>query len=1034
MKLPLLVAALLLTLTAAGPAQDAGKAPTPANSWIDTVTWRSIGPANMGGRITALAVYEKDPSLWWAATASGGLLKTTDNGITFEHQFDREKTVSIGDVAVAQSHPDIVWVGTGEANPRNSVSWGNGVYRSVDGGKTWTHMGLEKSFQIGAVCIHPTNSDIVYVAALGRLWGPSEERGLYKTLDAGKTWTRILFVDDKTGVVDVQMHPKDPETLLVATYERRRDGFDVNDPARRWGPGSGLHKTTDGGKTFHKITKGLPTCAIGRIGVEYSRNSPDTVYMVLETERIGMEPPDAPYMGIMGEDADVGARLTRIVEKGPSAKAGLKKDDIVLAMGNDKVHSYADLIRVARHHVAEETVTLEIVRERKTLHVDLTLGKRSRSRGRGQTRTMFTGALGGQRANLQDQQGKNGHEHGGLYRSTDGGDSFTRVNSLNPRPMYFSEVRADPNDEKRIYVLGINMWKTDDGGARFTPDAARGPHVDHHALWIDPSDSRHMILGNDGGIYVSYDRGAHWDHLNHAAIGQFYHVGVGTRRGYKVYGGLQDNGSWGGPSIVRGGRGPTNADWIRVGGGDGFVCRTDPDDPDLVYFSSQYGNLGRYHLRTGDRGSLRPRAPRGTRYRFNWNTPYVLSHHNGRILYSAGNHVFRSLDRGNRLRKVSPEITLTKRGSATALAESPVDPDVLYVGTDDGALWISRDGAHTWADLFAPMPVTEKPAADAKPKKAATAPKPGVPTGRPLAELVPDRRWVAWIEPSRYAAGRAYLVLDGHRSDDDRPHVFATEDFGVTWRSIVADLPDDAGTTRVLAEDIVNENVLYLGTEFGAQVSIDRGTSWTSLNTNLPTVAVHAIAQHPTAGEIVAATHGRSLWVLDVTTLRQLKPDALKATAHLFGPRPAIQWRPQPTRGRSRTFTGQNPPTGAVIDYRLSARTDPVSLKITTLDGKLVRELDAKGEPGMHRVVWDLRWMRQPKSRSRYGPRARAGTYRITLQAGKTALTRDMTLVIDPDHPDERWITGADLLDELESEALKNKTRRRSPWLERGAD
>jgi photosystem II stability/assembly factor-like uncharacterized protein len=1020
MKTPLLALAFLLVTLSAGPA---GIPKDDGPDWVGAFRWRSVGPANMGGRITALAVYERDPSLWWAATASGGLLKTTDNGVTFEHQFDREKTVSIGDVAVSQSHPDIVWVGTGEANPRNSVSWGNGVYKSTDGGKTWTHVGLEKSFQIGAVRIHPTDPDIVYVGALGRLWGPNEERGLYKTTDAGKTWTKILHVNAETGVVDVQMHPEDPDTLLVATWERRRDGFDVNDPAKRWGPGSAIHKSTDGGASFRKITKGLPTCAIGRVGIEYSRKDPRVVYAVIETERIGTEPPDAPYMGLTGEDADVGARLTRIVDKGPSATAGLKNGDIVLAMGDDEVHSYADLIRLARHHTAGETVALKVVRERKTLTIDLTFGKRPRPR-RGRGRTMFTGALGGQRANLQDQQGKDGPQYGGIFRSTDGGESFARINSLDPRPMYFSEVRADPNDEKRVYVLGINLWKTNDGGTTFTPDAARGPHVDHHALWIDPADSRRMILGTDGGVYVTWDRGAQWDHLNHVAIGQFYHVGVDARRGYRVYGGLQDNGCWGGPSVVRNGSGPANADWIRVSGGDGFVCRTDPDDPDLVYFSAQYGNLGRYHLRTGERGSLRPRAPRGTRYRFNWNTPYFLSHHNGRIFYSAGNHVFRSLDRGRRLRKVSPEITLTDRGTATALAESPLDPDVLYVGTDDGALWITRDGAHTWTDLFAP------PA----PKPTETEKKTETPPGRPLAELVPERRWVAWIEPSRAEAARAYLVLDGHRSDDDRPHLFVTEDFGATWRSIVADLPADAGTTRVLCEDIVNADVLYLGTEFGAWVSIDRGRSWHTLGANLPTVAVHAFAQHPTAGEIVAATHGRSLWVLDVTTLRQIAPDALKARAHLFAPRAAVQWRPQPRRGRTRTFTGENPPSGAVIDYRLAEKTEPVTIRVTTLDGKLVRELEAKSEPGMHRVVWDLRWKRPEKSRSRWGPRARPGTYRIVLQAGETALERDLSLIIDPDHPDERWIAGADLLEELESERAREKAKRRSPWLERGAD
>ncbi len=325
------------------------KKPTLPSQWVETLQWRSIGPANMSGRIVSLAVHEKDPNIWWAASASGGLLKTTNNGVTFEHQFDRQNTVSIGDVQVAQSDPKIVWVGTGEANPRNSASWGDGVYKSTDGGKTWTNMGLKKSFQIGRMAIHPTNPEIVYVGALGRLWGPSEDRGLFKTTDGGKTWEKILYVDDKTGVIDLQMNPKKPDTLLVAMYERQRDGFDGNDPDKKFGPGAGVYRTTDGGKTFVKVTEGLPTCNLGRIGLSIYRKNPQHVYMVLESEKIGQQDPNTAYAGIRGEDAEVGARITEVVAKGPAEKAGLKKDDIVIAIDGKTVHSYQALLSEVRN-------------------------------------------------------------------------------------------------------------------------------------------------------------------------------------------------------------------------------------------------------------------------------------------------------------------------------------------------------------------------------------------------------------------------------------------------------------------------------------------------------------------------------------------------------------------------------------------------------------------------------------------------------------------------------------------------------------
>lgn len=891
-----------------------------SSEWTKKLAWRSIGPAAMGGRIVDLAVFEDDPSTYFVATASGGLLKTSNNGVTFEHQFDRENTVSIGAVCVAPSNRDIVWVGTGENNPRNSVSYGDGVYKSTDGGKTWKNMGLTKSFQIGRIVIHPTNPDVVYVGALGRLYGPNEERGVFKTSDGGQTWQKVLYVDDKTGVIDMRMHPQDPNTLLVAAYERQRDGFDTNEPAKEYAPGSGLYKTTDGGSTFKKITAGLPTCNLGRIGLDYYRKDPNVVLMILSSEKTGKGPAQPQssdaYMGMSGDDAPGGARLNQVTRGGPSEAAGLREGDVITAVDDKQIKTYQDLVDLIRVHKPQDKVKVKLTRGEEAMEVELTYGVRTAGSN------PFSSGLGGQRENVQDRQTPDGHEYGGVYRSADGGESWTRVNSLNPRPMYFSQIRVDPTDEKFVYVLGISLYRSVDGGKTFRPDGGRSAHADHHALWIDPDDGRHMVLGCDGGFYATYDRMDNWDHLNHLALGQFYHVALDPRPLYRVYGGLQDNGTWGGPTHTKAATGPINEDWIRVGGGDGFVCRVDPNDPDLVYYESQNGGFSRRNLRTGEAASLRPRAPEGKRYRFNWNSPFILSSHNSKIYYNAGNFVFRSLDRGNNPRVISPEITLTDRGSATALAESPRNPDVLYVGTDDGALWVTRNGGGEWTNI------TDKVG-------------------------LPGPRWVATIEASRFAEGRAYVAFDGHRSDDDDPHVYVTEDFGQTWKSLRANLP--WGSTRVLREDIVNENLLFLGTEFAAWASIDRGQSWAKLNHTLPTVAVHEFAIHPSTGEVVVATHGRSLWVFDATPLRQMNSDVLAAKVHLYQPGAAFRWHANPVRGgTNRRFVGSNPARGAQLYYSLSEKPKQISLKIVDYQGETVRQLRPAAEPGLHQVAWDM--------------------------------------------------------------------------------
>jgi photosystem II stability/assembly factor-like uncharacterized protein len=1011
-----------------GPSAPKSEEGLPAN-WVQALHWRCIGPAAMGGRIVALSVFEADPTTYWVATASGGLLKTVNNGTTFEHQFDHEATVSIGDVCVAPSDRNIVWVGTGENNPRNSVSYGDGVYKSTDGGKTWQNMGLKKSFQIGKIVVHPRDPNTVYVGALGRLYGPSQERGLYKTTDGGKNWDRVLFVDDKTGVIDIRMHPTDPETLLVAPWERQRDGFDSHrgepppadgydpyDPAKKWGSGGGIWKTTDGGKTFKKMARGLPGVATGRIGLDWYRKDPKVVFAIIDTEKIGMGTPPV-YLGIQGEDnpgggaklttispdspatkaglktGDVvkavdkkeiknyealagaikahkvgdkvvlsvlrgketmeitatlgavppppgqpqrspldfrgedtaeGVRVTRVAPRGPSAQAGLQADDVIQAIDKKKVTKLEQIVDLLHAHNPGEKVTALVLRGKETKEIALTAGART---PRANPNRPYSFWYGGQRENVQDQQGPNAHEYGGLYKSTDGGETWTRINSVNPRPMYFSQVRVDPGDDKYLYVLGIALYRSTDGGKTFKGEGSESVHPDQHALWIDPKDGRHTIIGCDGGFYATYDRMAKWDYLNTTAIGQFYHVAVDSRRPYRVCGGLQDNGSWGGPSHTLDGQGPLNEDWVVVSGGDGFVCRVDANDSDLVYCESQDGNMRRRNLRTGEGAGIRPRdVPGQPPYRFNWNTPFILSSHNSRIFYCGGNFVFRSLHEGDDLRPISEEITRTRRGTATALAESPRNADVLWAGTDDGFLWVKRDGGAHWTN------VTDKVG-------------------------LPGPRWVASIEPSHFVEGRAYVAFDAHRSNDDEPYVCVTEDFGQTWKSLRANLP--IGSARVCREDLVNANLLYLGTEFAVWASLDRGKTWTKINNNLPTVAVHELALHPTAGEMVAATHGRSLWVLDVSALRQITPDVVKARATLFQPATATRWRTEPTRGTpygagNRRYVGENPPPGAQVYYSLSTKATKLQLQVLDYTGRPVRNLEVKNEPGLHRASWNL--------------------------------------------------------------------------------
>ena len=965
--IPFLVLSLITTvLHAQQPEAETAKPIEFSRQWTSLLKWRSIGPATMGGRIVDLAVVPQDPSTIYVATASGGLFRTTNNGTTFTALFQDQSTISIGDVCVAPSDPNVIWVGTGEHNGRNSVSWGDGVYKSTDAGATWKNMGLKDSYQIGRIVIHPNNPDIVYVGALGRLWGENEERGIFKTVDGGTNWEKVLFVDAKTGCIDLAMHPSEPETLLAAMYERQRGAFDVGDPEKRWGPGSGIYRTTDGGTSWKKTKKGIPSRPLGRIGIEYHQADPSIVFATIESDKIGTGPATA-FMGINGGRRVPNALIQGVTKDGPAEKAGIQAGDVITAVDNAKITTYDSLIVAIRAHKPGNKVTITLIRDDEEVTVELTFAKRA-----GENDRPFSSYLGGQRANAQDQQGARGDQTGGVYRSSDGGQSWARVNSLNPRPFYYSQIQVDPVDPNHVFVMGIQLHYSSDAGKTFKP-LGKQVHPDHHALWIDPRDGRHLLLGCDGGLYVSYDRGKNWDFHNIMAIGQFYDVGVDDRPLYRVYGGLQDNGSWGGPNRTRSSSGPLNSDWIRIGGGDGFICRVDPDNPDLVYYESQYGRMARVNIRTGERGRIRPTAPEGTSYRFNWKTPFLLSPHNSQIFFCAGNHVFRSLNRGDKLEQISPEITRTDRGSATALAQSPRDANVIYVGTDDGFLWVTRDGGSNWVN------VTENLNLD-------------------------GHYQVNSIETSGYAAGRAYVVLDGHRSNSDAPHIVVTEDLGETWRSLSESLP--SGSSKTLREDPENENLLLLGTEFSIWASLDRGANWSRINNNLPTVAIHEIAFVPSRSEIVVATHGRSLWTLDITPLRQMTSEILAAEAHLFPPNDTVRWAAELgfSRYGQHHFSGQNPPTGGSIYFHLAEGTKLSGIEIRNVKGEVIRQLRTRPTTGLNLIRWDLRrQLPAPEGRPqapRPGPPVEPGTYLVVLKVGDKQFSQPVTVLTDPDLPE----------------------------------
>ncbi len=861
----------------AAPAPARGATGAVPRARLEELVWRAVGPANCSGRITDLAAVEKHPATFFLATATGGLFKTTNRGTTWSPLFDKQPVASIGAVAVWQQRPEIVWVGTGEADSRNSSSWGDGIYRSLDGGSTWEHLGLEATRSIARVVLDPADSNTVYVAALGRLWGENAERGVFKTTDGGRSWTQVLEVDSRTGAVDLLMDPTDSRVLYAAMWTRLRTPWSFRSGSRA----GGIFRTRDGGRSWTKLTAGLPE-STGRIGLDLSRKHPRVLYAVIES--------------------DEGGHLSEFEEKS----------------------------RV-----------------------------------------------------------------GGVFRSVDGGDHWTRLSPYAPRPFYFSQIRVQPDDTTRVYLLGTDLWISDDGGRSFRAGGAQNLHPDCHAMWIDPADGDHVLLGTDGGLFVSDDRARNWDFLNNLALGEFYDVAVDLDDPYHICGGLQDNQSWCGPSRTRlepepflgepQHNGILNDDWFCLGGGDGFHVAMDPTNPDIVYWESQGGALQRMSLSSGKRRWLRPSNKEGEpSFRFNWNTPFQISPHDPSVLWIGGNHLFRLTERGNRWEMASPDLTtqdprrMITGGSGaetyctiTALAESPAARGVVWVGTDDGKLWVTPDSGRTWRDL----------------------------TGR--LRGVPAGLYVSCIEASHHDRGTAYVAVEGHRSDDLGVWILVTHDEGQSWTSVAGDLPK-GGPVQVVREDPENRNLLFAGTEFGIFMTLDGGRHWQRCGESLPTVAVDDILIHPRERDLVIGTHGRSAYVLDdITPLERWSPAVTADSVTFFPPRAATAYYVRSRSGAwgQRIFSAKNPPFGAYFNYYVKEDIgEKVSIEVADSTGRMIRKLTGPGSPGLHRLVWDLLpgepWQRIDRPEWSDQPAfVRAGRYLATLAFG-TCRPRKQTLQV----------------------------------------
>jgi photosystem II stability/assembly factor-like uncharacterized protein len=825
-------------------------------SLFKNLAWQLLGPLNISGRMTDVEVVSPKGKHYtiYVAGASGGVWKTDNEGVTWEPIFEHAASTSIGDLAIAPSNQKIIWVGTGEANIFRSSMAGCGVYKSVDGGKTWQHMGLVDTHTIARIIIHPKNPDIVYVAASGHEWTDNTERGVYKTTDGGKTWSKILYINEKTGAIDLVMDPSDSNTIYAVTWQRVRKKW--NDPRNEPNySGSGIFKSTDAGKNWLEINSGLPLPKHrGRIGIDLCRSKPNVLYAFVDNYEV------------VGE-----------WEEGETDSYGRPKGG------------------------------------------------------------MIKGAT--------------------VYRSDDKGKSWIQVSQENDfmrrlsatYGWVFGQMRVDPNDENKIYVMGLALNVSEDSGKTFR--RLPGMHGDHHGLWIDPDNSDYLVNVNDGGVAISYDGGDNWrTFYDNLPLVQFFNVMYDMDDPFHVYGSIQDHGSYKGVVDLSKGRHNIPAvKWDNAPGGEGSSHAIDPTNPNIVYSAGFYGTISRTDIGTGKRKNLVPKPLKGeATYRGQWVAPFIISPHNPRIIYHGLNFLFRSLDRGENFKKISPDLTYNDKNkmgdipyqTLFAISESPLRFGLIYAGTDDGRIHVTKNSGKNW------MEITR-----------------GLVKGR----------WISRIAASAFDLGTVYVSQNGKRDDDFKAYIWKSTNFGKTWQNITANIP--CGPVNVIREDPKNKNVLYVGTDIGAYVSINGGRTWHVLSKDFPSTFVHDLVIHPRESLLIAATHGRGMWAMDVSKIQKLTTELLKKATHLFNTCPAKL----PRRTWRRWAGGQN----AFVQYYLK-NAQPVKLIIKDESGNVVKEIKGTGDAGLNIVEWNLQ-----KADEKF---VKAGKYSVVLVAG--TVTEKGTLVV----------------------------------------
>ena len=862
------------------------------NSILKNYPVRSIGPVVQGARIVDIAVDPSDIHTYYVCYASGGVFKTKNNGVSFNPVFDNQGALTIGDMALAPSNAKILYVGTGEKNSSRSSYAGSGVYKSLDAGQTWTHLGLDNTQHISRVLVHPDNPDIVWVASLGALYSKNDDRGVYKSVDGGKTWKKTLFLNDSTGVTDLTINESDPNQLIAATWERMRTAWDFKGN----GPGSGIYRSDDGGETWSKAMEGFPELPTnGRIGVNYAQGNPDIVYAVMDSQVETKEEK---------KDEEPGIKIKDFINM--SKEALLQLDD-----------KQFDEFLKKNNYPAK---------------YDSKLVKKEISENKYQPRALAE-YFGDANQALFDTKIAGAE----VYRSENGGKSWSKMNTYGLEGVYFTygyyfgEITVSPQNSDEIYIYGVPLLKSEDGGKTFARiDTIGNVHVDHQAMWVNPENDDHVLLGNDGGLYVSYDGGAEWLHLNNDAVGQFYTVNVDMEKPYNVYGGLQDNGTLFGSSRTVPGR---SKNWEFIFGGDGMFVAPDPRNSDVVYAGFQFGNYFKLDRSAGTSTFISPKHDIGaSKLRYNWRTPLILSKHNADILYIGAQKVYRSLNQGKSWDAISEDLTKNKPqgnvpySTITCIAESTHKFGVLYAGTDDGNVHFSPNGGGSWELISANLP---------------------------------QDKWVSSISPSPHDESTVFISLTGYRDDDFRTYLYVSEDYGQNWKSLQGNIPDES--VNIIIQDPINEDLLYVGTDHGTYMSFDKGSHWEHLN-QIPNVASYDMIVHPRDNELVVATHGRSVYVLDVKPFQKLKGDNLAKGVLAFEPGSV---RHSKTWGEKRyPYLKPNLPT---VDLRYYVERPSQSVGIQIYDDKnnLLRNLEGEGSKGFHALSWDLKVSDKPLSAKR---------------------------------------------------------------------